>query len=97
MPKTYTIYHLIGFKCYNSYIGSTIRPLHVRIKEHLNTRVSLFHKHLIKCKNNNNFSIKIEAIVRNVGNLRIKEGLLIAKLHPQINNRLELNTEYIIN
>ena len=42
------------------------------------------------------FFIKIEAIVRNVGNLRIKEALLIAKLHPQINIRLKLNTEYII-
>ena len=35
--------------------------------------------------------------MRNVGNLRIKEALLIAKLHPQINNRLELNSENIIN
>ena len=40
---------------------------------------------------------KNEAIVCNVGNLRIKEALLIAKLHPQINSRLELNTEYIMN
>ena len=47
--------------------------------------------------NNNNFSIKIEAIVRNVGYLRIKEALFIAKLHPQIKNRIELNTKYIIN
>ena len=39
----------------------------------------------------------MEAIVRNDGNLRIKEALLIAKLHPQINSWLELNTEYIIN
>ena len=45
----------------------------------------------------NNFSIKIEVTLRKVGNLRIKEALLIAKLHPQIINKLELNTEYIIN
>ena len=43
------------------------------------------------------FSIKIEAKVRNFGNLRIKEALLIAKIHLQINSRLELNTESIIN
>ena len=66
------------------------------MKEHLNTHTSSFHKHLIRCKNDS-FSIKIEAIVCNVGNLRIKEALLIAKLHPHINSRLELNTEYIIN
>ncbi len=60
--------------------------------------IASFHKHLIECKNNDdNFSIEIEAIVRNVGNLRIKEALSIAKLHPQINSWLELNIEYIIN
>ena len=47
--------------------------------------------------NDNNFSIKTEALVHNFGNLRIKEALLIAKLHLQINNSLELNTKYIIN
>ena len=47
--------------------------------------------------NDNNFSIKIEAIVRNVDNLIIKKTLLIAKLHSQINIWLEWNTEYIIN
>ena len=36
----------------------------------------------------------MEARLRNIGNLRIKEALLIAKLHPSINSRLELNTEY---
>ena len=43
------------------------------------------------------FFTRIEAIVRNFGNFRIKEALLIAKLHPQIDSWLELNTEYIIN
>ena len=46
-------------------------------------------------QNSDNLSIKIEAIVGNVGNLRIKEALSIAKLHAQINSRL--NTDYIIN
>ena len=95
---TYTIYRLICLKCHNFYIGSTIRPLHIRIKEHLNIRTSSFHKHLIKCKNNDiNFSNDIEAILRNVGKLRIKGASLIVKLHPQFTSRLELNTEYIIN
>ena len=95
MPKTFTVHRLIGLKCHNFYIGSTIKPLHIRIKEHLNTRASSFYKNLIKCKNNDNFSIRIEAMIRNVGNLRIKEAFF--KLNPQINNRLELNTGYIIN
>ena len=47
------------------------------------TRASSFHKHLIKCENNDdNFSIKIEVKVCDDGNLRIKEALWIAKLHP---------------
>ena len=97
IPKTFTMYPLICLKYHDFYIGRTIRLFHIRIK-HLKTCTSSFHKHLIKYKNNdNNFSIKIEAIVRNVGNLRIKEALLIGKLHPQINSWLELNTEYIIN
>ena len=97
--KTYTIYCLICLKCHNFYIGNIIKTLHIRIKEHHNIHASSFHKHLIKCKNkNNNFPIKIEAIVRNVAHLRIKEALLITKLHPQINNRLELNTNmHILN
>ena len=39
----------------------------------------------------------MEAIIRNAGNLRLKEALLIAKLELQINNSLELNAEYFIN
>ena len=73
--KVYTIYRLIYLKFHNFYKESIIRPLHIRIKKHLNTYASLFHKHLIKCKNkDNNFPLKIEAIVCNVGNLRIKEA-----------------------
>ena len=49
MPKNLH-HHLISLKCHNFYIGSTIRPLHIRIKEHLNTRAFSFHKYLIKCK-----------------------------------------------
>ena len=92
-----SLHHLFRLNWHNFfYIGSTIRPLHIRTKEHLNTHAFSFHKYFIKCKNNDNFSIKIEAIVCNVGNLRIKEALLIFKLHL-INSRLKLNTEYINN
>ena len=95
--KTYTIYRLTCLKCGDFYIGSSIRPLHIRIKEHLNARASSFYKHLEKCKNaNNKFYVKIEETVRNIGNLRIKESLLISKLQPRINARKELNSDFII-
>ena len=61
LQKNYTIYRLIHLKCHNIHIGSTIRPLHISVKEHFKTRESSFHKHLIKCKkNDNDFFIKIE-------------------------------------
>ena len=42
--KIYTIYRLICLKCHNFHIGSTVRPLHIRIKEYLKTCASSFHK-----------------------------------------------------
>ena len=50
--KTCIIYCLICLKCHKFYIGSAIRQLHIRIKEHPNTCAYLFHKKSIKCKNN---------------------------------------------
>ena len=59
--------HYLSFnllKMPSFFIGSTIRPLHIRIKEYLNTCASSSHKLFIKCKNDDdNFSIKIEAMV----------------------------------
>ena len=64
----------------NRKIGNTIGYLHIRIEEQLNTRAISFQRYLIKRKNNDNiFSIKTEAIALNVGNVRNKDALLIAK------------------
>ena len=48
--KPYTIYHSIFLKCHNFYIGSTFRPLYIRIKGYLNKYASSLHKHLINTK-----------------------------------------------
>ena len=59
---TKNLHYLICLKCHIFYIGST-RPLHIGIKKYLNARASSFYKHLIECKNNdNNLSIKTEAV-----------------------------------
>ena len=50
-PPKYSIYRFICLDCHNFYIGCTIRPFYIRIKENTD----------------NNFSLKIETIVRNVG------------------------------
>ena len=74
MPKNihYLSFNLL--KMPEFYIGSTIRPLHIGIKEHLHTPEPSLQKRFITCKNDDNkFSIKIETIVRIVGNLRFKD------------------------
>ena len=52
--KYYTIYRLICLNCHSFYIGIIFRPLHVSIKDHLDTRASTFYKYSNKCKNNDN-------------------------------------------
>ena len=76
----------------NFYIGSTIRALHHRIKEHLTISSSSVFKHLQLCKNNTN-SISIEIIGSDPddANLRLREAMLIKKWHPSLNSREELN------
>lgn len=94
---THVFYHLQCAKCNKSYIGSTTRPLHQHIKEHINTRISSFHKHIISCNSTKrNIRVYILASVRNVGNLRIAEALLISKHKPSLNNRLELSSLFIL-
>ena len=78
------VYEVKCDKCHQIYIGSTIRPLHIRIREHLNTsRSSIFH-HKITCKNKK-FNIKILTTADDEPNLRLKEFIFIRKLKPSIN------------
>ena len=87
------IVNMVSRGMFECYVGCWNHGFHVmflntmrkRIKERLTSSLSSFHKHLCKCKNIDNLSIKIEEIICNVGNLRIKEVLLIATLHLHIN------------
>uniref|UniRef100_A0A0L8GYC4 GIY-YIG domain-containing protein n=1 Tax=Octopus bimaculoides TaxID=37653 RepID=A0A0L8GYC4_OCTBM len=91
------VYRIQCNKCNKFYVGSTTRPLHVHIKEHLNTRASSIGKHLDRCQNTDkSITVTIEANERNLGNLRIKEAILIHRLGPQINNGLEVRREAIL-
>lgn len=95
--KNHVVYDLQCAKCSASYIGSTTRLLHHRIKEHLNTTASSFYKHIRTCINSEpDFHINILASSRNVGQLRILESLIISKNTPTLNNRLELSSAFII-
>ena len=69
------VYRITCNKCKEIYIGSTIRKLHDRIKEHLNTNKSSVYKHLTACKSSyQNIQVKIITRDKDNVNLRLKEA-----------------------
>ena len=74
--------------CGNEYIGSTIRTLHTRIKEHLTISSSSVFKHLQHCQTHS-ISTHILAKDRDTLNLRLKEAIFIRKFRPTINSKAE--------
>ena len=87
LSKTWYIELLAGK---NIYIGSTIRKIHDRIKEHLNSNKSSVYKHLISCQDTRQ-DIQVSIITRDNDNvnLRLKEAFHIRKETPTINSRDE--------
>ncbi len=84
------VYRITCNKCKEIYIGSTIRKLHDRIKEHLNTNKSSVYKHLTACKSSyQNIQVKIITRDNDNVNLRLKEAFHIRKEKPKINSREE--------
>ena len=81
------VYELKCNKCSSKYIGSTIRDLHTRIKEHFNNNWSSVFRHKQNCKSD--FSISIINRDHDRANLRLREGVMIRKLSPAINSRAE--------
>ena len=84
------IYKITCNTCKYIYVGSTIRHLHTRIKEHLTSKASSVYKHLRSCNNNNHISVKILASDKDECNIRLREAIHIRKLKPKINNQEEL-------
>ena len=91
--KRNCIYKILCTICNEFYIGSTIRHLHDRIKEHFNSSNSSVYKHIITCHNKPNSSKTIISIIARESdpvNLRLNEAFYIRKLQPTINSRAEL-------
>ena len=85
--QRYVIYKAQCHRCQQLYIGSTIRPLHLRAKEHLeNSRSSVF-RHRSVC--NSSFSFEVMGRARDEANLRLKEAILIRQQNPAINSKAE--------
>ena len=86
--QTNVVYQVTCSKCQNFYIGSTIRPLHVRIKEHVTRDSSSIFKHLTKC-DTKEITTTILARERDNANIRLMEAQLINKYAPRINTKEE--------
>lgn len=84
---TNSVYSLQCDECSATYIGSTIRPLHVRIREHYNSTRSSVYRHKASC--GADFKVRVLGKESDCTSLRIREALLIRSLHPSINSRQE--------
>ena len=82
------VYRLVCSQCKKTYIGSTIRLLHTRIKEHHTNNQSSVFKHLHECQNAS-FTTDIIGRESDEANLRLREAILIRQHKPQINSRYE--------
>ena len=82
------VYQVRCEKCEQTYIGSTVRPLHIRFKEHLQSSKSSIYRHKNTC-DCDSFNVSILSTAEDEPALRLKEALLIRKFRPKINNRLE--------
>jgi len=83
------VYQVRCSGCDAIYIGSTIRQLHTRIKEHLTSEQSSIKRHLSACTATAQIAIKILARDHDAKNLRLKEALLIMDCKPTINTKEE--------
>ena len=82
------VYKVTCLRCQNFYIGSTIRTLHVRIKEHMTRESSSIFKHLQQC-DTRNISTEIISYERDNANIRLMEAQMIQKHAPHINSKDE--------
>lgn len=93
--RRYVVYKVVCRKCQKFYIGSTIRFLHLRIREHMTAKDSSVYKHLIDCSGNlrdpiSQVDVRIIGCDHDEANLRLRESILISRLKPQLNSRSEM-------
>ena len=81
------VYKMTCTGCKEFYIGSTIRHLHTRVREHLKSDKSSIFQHHKQCKNT--FEVAIITRSQDFKCLRFKEAIAIQERNPQINSRGE--------
>ena len=93
--KRNVVYKIVCRNCQNFYIGSTIRFLHLRIREHMTTKDSSVYKHIVQCGGGlgdleNKVDVYIIGSDFDEANLRLREATLISFYRPQINSKSEM-------
>jgi hypothetical protein len=74
--------------CLSTYIGSTKKFLHLRLKEHQSMKNSCIHKHQRICGGLWNYSILSKC--KSIPDMRIKEALIIKQENPSLNTKEDL-------
>jgi predicted GIY-YIG superfamily endonuclease len=74
--------------CGASYIGSTERALHIRVKEHHSLHNSAMFQHRLLC--DGVWTTRIIANGKDLTDLRLKEAILINQRHPSLNKKEEV-------
>jgi hypothetical protein len=87
--KCRVVYQLTCSGCQATYIGSTMREMHVRYNEHLSKINGAIWTHLNTCKKP--FSCGILTHANSELSLRIRESFHIKQLRPTLNRRDELS------
>ena len=90
--KRSVVYQINCGNCRKTYIGSTIRYLHDRVREHLTSTYSSVYKHLFTCQDGErNISVDILRFVSDPVDLRIAEAILIKTHKPSMNSKEEIS------
>jgi hypothetical protein len=93
--RTHVVYQMKCSKCGATYIGSTKRKLHQRIKEHMTHKSSLVYQHHIKC-GSGKWSTSVLYCCHHIQQLRFMESMLIKRHSPNINVKENVFNEHIV-
>ena len=85
------VYQITCSPCGQRYIVSTTRPLHERVREHVETgRGSAIHEHLVACGGGAaKIQVRILAREKDEVGTRLREAITIKRLRPELNTRYE--------
>jgi hypothetical protein len=85
--KSMVVYQAKCAKCLSTYIGSTKKFLHLRIKEHFSQRESSIFQHNASCQGQWSFNIRHSC--RSLQSLRWAEAIIICQEKPRLNRKEE--------